>query len=95
MARRSQCRPTHHRILLVDDREEVLLSGRALLEREGHFVLTAESGKRALELFERHEIHLLLVDYFMPEMTGEELIRAIRKFEGQKGGNSLTRLASP
>jgi signal transduction histidine kinase len=81
MARRSQCRPTHHRILLVDDQEEVLLSGRALLEREGHFVLTADSGERALELFKQHEIHLLLVDYFMPRMTGEEMIREIRKFD--------------
>jgi signal transduction histidine kinase len=59
----------------------MLLSTRVLLEREGHFVLTADSGERALELFKQYEIHLMLVDYFMPQMTGEELIREIRKFD--------------
>jgi signal transduction histidine kinase len=59
----------------------MLVSARALLEREGHFVLTADSGARALELFKQYEIHLMLVDYFMPQMTGEELIREVRKFD--------------
>jgi signal transduction histidine kinase len=81
MARRSQRRLTHHRILVVDDQEEMLLSVRNLLEREGHFVLTADSGERALELFKENEIHLMLVDYFMPQMTGEELIREVRNFD--------------
>jgi signal transduction histidine kinase len=81
MGRRSQRRPSLHRILVVDDQEEILLSVRTLLEREGHFVLTADSGERALDLLKDNEIHLILVDYFMPQMTGEELIRAIRKFD--------------
>ena len=32
-------------------------------------------------MFKAHDIHLLLVDYFMPGMTGEELIREIRRFD--------------
>jgi signal transduction histidine kinase len=43
----------------------------------------ADGGQRALELFARHEVHLLLVDYFMPRMTGEELIAEIRKIDTQ------------
>jgi signal transduction histidine kinase len=66
---------------VVDDQQEVLDSVRKLLEREGHDVLTAESGEHALEIFKAHEIHLLLVDYFMPRMTGEQLIREIREFD--------------
>jgi signal transduction histidine kinase len=66
---------------VVDDQQEVLDSVRNLLEREGHAVLTAESGEQALEIFKAHEIHLLLVDYFMPRMTGEQLIREIREFD--------------
>ncbi|GIW41499.1 MAG: hypothetical protein KatS3mg076_2076 [Candidatus Binatia bacterium] len=81
MARKSRPSPSGHTILVVDDQEEVLLSVRKLLEREGHRVLTAESGPIALELFHEHDIHLLLVDYFMPRMTGEQLIREIRRFD--------------
>jgi signal transduction histidine kinase len=32
-------------------------------------------------LFKEKEIHVLLVDYFMPHMNGEELIREVRKFD--------------
>jgi signal transduction histidine kinase len=81
MARKTQ-RTTHpHRILVVDDQEEMLGSVRSLLERHGHEVLTAASGRAALELFKAHEVHLLLVDCFMPGMTGEALIREIRRFD--------------
>ncbi|HVM94917.1 MAG TPA: hybrid sensor histidine kinase/response regulator [Candidatus Acidoferrales bacterium] len=70
-----------HTILVVDDQDEALTSVRQLLEREGHRVLTAVSGERALTLLKEHEVHLMLVDYFMPRMTGEELVRRIRQFD--------------
>ncbi len=81
MARKSIRPRTEHTILVVDDQEETLLSVRSLLLREGHQVLTAESGERALPLFKEHDIHLLLVDYFMPRMSGEQLIREVRTFD--------------
>ena len=70
-------------ILVVDDQEETLASVKLVLEREGHTVLVADSGQRALELFGQHQVHLLLVDYFMPRMTGEELIAELRKVDSQ------------
>jgi signal transduction histidine kinase len=81
MPRRSHSQSSGHTILVVDDQEETLSSVRALLEREGHTVLTAEGGERALELFKVNDIHLILVDYFMPRMTGEDVVREIRKFD--------------
>lgn len=66
-------------ILVVDDQEETLASTRALLEQEGHTILSASSGKEALAVFRPGEVHLLLTDYIMPNMNGEELIRAIRE----------------
>jgi len=81
MARKRQRPRSGCTILVVDDQREALTSVRDLLEREGHQVLTADSGARALEIFKQHEIHLILVDYFMPGMTGEQLIRAIRSFD--------------
>ncbi len=81
MARKTQRPTSSHTILVVDDQEEVLHSVRILLEREGHRVLTAASGEDALALFKESEVHLLLIDYFLPGMTGEELIREIRTFD--------------
>ncbi len=75
-------RPRHrHRILVVDDQPELLRLVRGLLQRCGHEVLTATSGREALELFKAHDVHLLLVDWYMPEMSGEALIREIRRFD--------------
>jgi len=76
---RRQVKPTGRTVLVVDDQVETLSSVRMLLEREGHRVLTAESGLQALELLAREPVQLLLVDYFMPVMNGEELIHAVRE----------------
>jgi len=67
-------------ILLVDDNLEYLDSIRLVLEHEGHQVITASSGKEALSILHHSTIDLVLLDYFMPEMTGEETVIEIRKF---------------
>jgi signal transduction histidine kinase len=76
---RSAAKSSGYTILVVDDQEETLRSTRRLLEREGHRVLLASSGAEALDLFRREQPQLLVIDYFMPGMTGEELIAAIRR----------------
>lgn len=81
MARRGRRERTGYRILVVDDDEAILASVRGLLEREGHEVLTAGSGAEALELLKDEEVHLLLVDFFMPQMTGDALVREVRAFD--------------
>src|SRR3989441_8157777 len=78
MARRSTRSPTGHTILAVDDQQDSLVSVRNLLEREGHRILTAESGEQALVVLKTTEVDLIIVDYFMPRMTGAELVREIR-----------------
>lgn len=81
MARRARREPSGYTILVVDDQKSILLTTRALLEREGHDVLTAKSGPEALALLQEKTVHLLLVDYFMPQMSGAELIQEVRRFE--------------
>jgi PAS domain S-box-containing protein len=68
-------------VLLVDDEETVLAVGREMLERLGFSVLTAEHGRQALELYERHreEIVCVLLDFTMPHMDGEETFRELRR----------------
>ena len=51
----------------------------AMLEDLGHTVFQANSGKRALEILAREKsIDLAIVDQAMPQMTGVQLIEAIR-----------------
>jgi len=78
MARKLRTNQSGHTILIVDDQEEARTSTRRLLEREGHTVLAAENGEQALALFRQIPVTLVLVDYFMPRMTGEELVRQMR-----------------
>ena len=63
--------PTGYTILVVDDQEETLASVQRLLEREGHHVLLAESGQRALELFAQHE--MLMAAFPEPQPRAEDV----------------------
>jgi diguanylate cyclase (GGDEF)-like protein len=67
-------------ILLVDDNREYLEATRLVLEREGHAVITAESGEEALAAARSADVDLMLLDYYMPGMTGEEVLVELRKF---------------
>ncbi len=82
MTRRGrQAQPSGHRIMLVDDNPDYLQATRLLLERDGHEVITATNGREALGLLPKHRVDLLLLDYFMPGMTGEQVVTELRKFD--------------
>jgi signal transduction histidine kinase len=70
--------PSSRTVLVVDDQAETRSSARLLLEREGYRVLVADGGAKALALLAREPVQVMLVDYFMPGMDGESLIRAVR-----------------
>src|SRR3984885_10668027 len=70
--------------LLVDDRDENLLSLEALLRRDGLVLLRARSGDEALELLLQNDVALALVDVQMPGLDGFELAELMR-------GNERTR----
>lgn len=65
-------------ILCVDDEPNALILRKLVLQRAGYEVMTANSGKEALDLAESHSIDLLLSDQLMPGMTGTELAKQIR-----------------
>jgi two-component system, sensor histidine kinase and response regulator len=67
--------------LLVDDLEENLLALSALLEQPGVELLTARSGREALELLLVHDVALAFLDVQMPEMDGFQLAELLRGSE--------------
>ena len=66
----------NHSILLVDDEPEILFSLRGLLRRDFE-IHTAESGAEAMEVLKQHEIHVIMTDQRMPDMTGVQLLHRV------------------
>ncbi len=66
-------------VLFVDDDETVLQSLERGLLDESYNKLFVKSCKEALEILQREEVHVIVADMRMPEMTGLELLRTIRK----------------
>jgi len=60
-------------VLCIDDNQDVLECERTFLESFGYTVLTAPSGSRGLELVSLQSVDVVIVDYFMPEMNGQEV----------------------
>jgi CheY-like chemotaxis protein len=66
-------------LLCVDDDQTVLQVRRVLLESVGYSVRTVESGEEALDLLASGAaIDLVILDYIMPRMKGDELARRLR-----------------
>jgi two-component system NtrC family response regulator len=69
--------PAHGSILLVDDEEKILKVLSRALRADGHECVTATSAREAQRLLSERPFDLLVVDNFMPERSGLELIRDI------------------
>src|SRR3989449_836346 len=67
------------RILAVEDEPDVLDVLRAMLTGAGHTVVTAASGREALDLFEREAVDLVITDLGMPGMTGLALAKELKR----------------
>ena len=65
-------------ILIVDDEKNYLVVLSAVLEEEGYEVLTAQSGREALEIQETSDLDLTLTDMKMPGMDGIMLLEHIK-----------------
>lgn len=68
-----------YKILLVEDERETANYVKRALELEDMAVEIAYDGEEGLKLFRRNEYDLLLLDYEVPKMNGEELVREVRK----------------
>ncbi len=73
-------------ILVVDDREDNLLSIEAILQKDEYNIIKANSGRAALKiLLTRHDFSLILMDVQMPDMNGLETATIIYERDKLKG----------
>jgi hypothetical protein len=77
--------PVGLRILLAEDNIVNQQLERRLLERRGHHVTIAATGRQALEWLERESFDLILMDVQMPDMNGLEATEVIRSREREAG----------
>jgi CheY-like chemotaxis protein len=69
------------RILVVDDDPLLRDSIKVMLALDGLVVETASDSKAALDLFKKGRFDLLILDYEMPGMNGDELAAAIKALD--------------
>jgi CheY-like chemotaxis protein len=70
-------------ILCIDDSPDMLECERAFLESFGYTVLTAPSGGKGLELASIFSVDVVIVDYLMPTMNGQEVAIELRRLRPQ------------
>lgn len=66
------------RILVVDDEPFVCDAVKMMLAFDGHDVVTTNDAREALSVFEKDRFDLVITDYAMPGMKGDELAAAIK-----------------
>jgi DNA-binding response OmpR family regulator len=68
-----------YKIAIIEDDQAISQMYRFKFEAEDFEVETAENGKLGLELTESMKPDIILLDLMMPEMTGDEMLEAMRK----------------
>ncbi len=59
-----------YNILVCDDDKEIVEAIEIYLTKEGYNILKAYNGEQALEVVNKNEIHLIILDIMMPKING-------------------------
>jgi CheY-like chemotaxis protein len=76
-------KPRSQIVLCIDDNQDLLECEKEFLESFGYTVLTAPGGGKGLELAAIHSVDVVVVDYFMPEMNGQEVAVEMKRLQPQ------------
>jgi two-component system response regulator PilR (NtrC family) len=82
------------RVLVVDDERSLRELLSIVLTREGYEVTSAESGRQALALLEKHPVDLLISDIRMPDLNGVDVLRAAKQSDPDVPVVMMTAFAS-
>src|SRR5574344_2426451 len=68
------------KVVIIDDVEQVLKSDKRRLEFEGMNVNCFSNTEEGLEYLKENKGDVLLLDFFMPQMNGDEFVEKLRKY---------------
>jgi UDP-3-O-[3-hydroxymyristoyl] N-acetylglucosamine deacetylase len=68
-----------NKVLIIDDEKDILESLSSILNDEGFHVFKATDGREGLSIFEREKPEIVLLDVWMPEMDGLQVLKKIKK----------------
>lgn len=74
-----------HTLLLVDDERRVLEFMVPFLQQEGFVTATAQTGRSALDMARELKPSLVVLDWMLPEMSGIDVCRELRKLDPRIG----------
>jgi two-component system nitrogen regulation response regulator NtrX len=69
------------RLLIIDDEPEILKQVSGLMEDEGYRTVTAKSGEEGIKAFAGGGVSLVLLDVYMPGMTGLEVLEKLTEVD--------------
>ena len=69
----------NNKVLIVDDDEHIVELIKLYMDKEGFDTVTANNGKKAVELFKSEAPAIVILDVMMPEMDGWQVCREIRR----------------
>ncbi len=65
--------------LVIDDEQNIRETLKDVLEDEGYTVHLAEDGSRAFTVLERCPVDVILLDLWLPEIGGMDVLKAVRE----------------
>ena len=70
--------PMDHSILIADDDDSIRFVLKKALQKEGYHIFSASTGKETVDLFRSEPIDVVLLDIFMPDANGLDLIETLQ-----------------
>src|SRR4051812_17231331 len=74
--------PRPFSLLITDDDATARETLRDIFEPAGYETILAESGEQAIDIVRRQDIHLALMDMYLPRLTGLETMEIVRQIRG-------------
>lgn len=84
-ARKGMANARRHRVLVVDDHYDTCTGMKMMLERRGYEITLAHSADQAVEKARAENFDLIISDIGLPDRSGYDLMRELRKSKGLRG----------
>ena len=81
MRKNSTVQSSEHKIIVVDDERGILDSLQVIIRRLGYQYTGVDNPLEAIERIRRENFDLLILDYLMEPLLGDEVVKEIRKIQ--------------